>query len=117
MGIYKDQKLLFHGPQHEQSRLFHIDIRYLINPPEDLTIDDREDPSQEDPSAKPSIAKKGRPNYVASSRTISQRAFVTEIGKTLIATLLDAHKEEAPPSLSSRRPSPPACAPRSMNPA
>ncbi len=35
VGIYKDQKLLFHGPgpQHEQSRLFHIDIQSLIHPP------------------------------------------------------------------------------------
>ena len=70
MGIYKEQQLLFHGPQHEHSWLFHIDIQSLIHPPEDLAIDEREDLSQEDLSAKPSIAKKGRPNYVASSEKL-----------------------------------------------
>jgi hypothetical protein len=73
VGIYKDQKLLFHGPQHEQSRLFHIDIQSLINSPEDLTIDEHEDPSREDPTSKPSIAKKGHPNYVASSAKLDVR--------------------------------------------
>ena len=67
VGIYKDLKLLFHGPQHEQSRLFHIDIQSLIHPPEDIAIKDQANSTQDDPSSKPSIAKKGRPHYVANS--------------------------------------------------
>jgi hypothetical protein len=38
VGIYKDQKLLFHGPQHEESRLFHIDIQSLIHPPTEIGL-------------------------------------------------------------------------------
>jgi len=57
VGIYKDQRLLFHGPQHEQSRLFHIDIQSLIHPPPDIDIGNQ-DSSSLDPTSKPSIAKK-----------------------------------------------------------
>jgi hypothetical protein len=66
VGIYKSEKLLFHGPQHEQSRLFHIDIQSLIHPPTDIDKDPH-DPLSTDPDPQPSIAKKGRPHYVANS--------------------------------------------------
>ena len=69
VGIYKDQRLLFHGPQHEQSRLFHIDIQSLIHPPSDIDIDNQDSPPL-DPTSKPSIAKKGRPHYVANSASL-----------------------------------------------
>ena len=67
VGIYKNQKLLFHGPQHEQSRLFHIDIQSLINPPPDLDANDSTLLQPDEHLSKPSIAKKGRPHYVANS--------------------------------------------------
>jgi len=36
VGIFKDRELLYHGPQHPETRLWHIDIQSLINPPDDI---------------------------------------------------------------------------------
>jgi len=34
VGIFKNRELLYHGPQHQETRLWHIDIQSLINPPD-----------------------------------------------------------------------------------
>jgi hypothetical protein len=58
--IYSKTTLLFQGPQHPQSRLFHIDIQSLIHPPPDY------EPDISGLNINTDKAPHGTPNYVAS---------------------------------------------------
>ena len=58
--IYSKGTLLFQGPQHPHSRLFHIDIQSLIHPPPDY------EPDMSGLSLNCDKAPQGTPNYVAN---------------------------------------------------
>ena len=64
VGIYKDQKLLFHGAQHKSPLPYRHPVTH--SPPIDIDIDIDID-KQEDSPRDDIPPKKGQPHYVAAS--------------------------------------------------
>ena len=81
VGIFKDRELLYHGPQHPETRLWHIDIQSLINPPDTLiTLPDHTDAD---------VAYKDPSHHVGHKATLDQ---------SMIRDVLWLHKRMGHPS-------------------